>query len=55
MKKQNLVVDLFVAPQMFDPRAFQITRSPHDPMDRVALLQKQLGQVGTVLAGDPRN
>jgi arylsulfate sulfotransferase len=55
VQKQTLVVDLGVAPQMLDPRAEKITRPPHDPVDRIALSQKQLGQIRAVLSGDTRN
>jgi hypothetical protein len=37
---------------MLDPRPEQITRSPDDSVDGVALFQEQLGQIRTVLAGN---
>ncbi len=45
-------------PQMLDPRTQQIARPAHDPMNGVSLLQKQFGQIRTVLtgnSGDKRN
>ena len=52
MEKQTLAVDLFVAPQMLDPRTQQIARPADDSMNGVAFFQKQLGQIRAVLAGD---
>ena len=43
VKKQALIVNLRIAPQMLDPRPEQITRPPHDPVNRITLLQEQLG------------
>jgi hypothetical protein len=43
VQKQILVVNLRVATQMLDPRPEQITRPPHNPMNRVPLLQEQFG------------
>ena len=53
MEEQSLSINLWVPPQMLDPRAEQIARPAHDPVNGVALLQKQLGQIRTVLSGDP--
>src|SRR6202022_5020758 len=52
MEKQTLAVDLFVAPQMLNPRTEQIARPADDSMNRVALFQKQLSQIRAVLPGD---
>jgi hypothetical protein len=38
--------------QVLDPVELLRRGAPHDPVDGVALLQEQLGQVGAVLPGD---
>jgi hypothetical protein len=50
MEEQTLVVDLRIAPQMFDSK--QIARSAHNSMGGVAFFQQQLSQIRTILSGD---
>ncbi len=55
MEEQGLPINLWVPPQMLDPRTEQVARPAHDPVNGVPLLQKQLGQIRAVLSGDPRD
>ena len=52
MQEEAFIVDVFVAPQMFDARAQEIARAPNDSMNGVPFSEKQFRQVGTILAGD---
>ena len=52
MEEQIFPINLCVQPQMLDPRTEQVARPPHDPVNSVAFLQKQLGQIRAVLSGD---
>src|SRR5437763_4534988 len=52
VQEQILAVNLLVAQQMLDPRTEQIAGPPHDSVNSVTLLQKQLGQIRTILPGD---
>jgi hypothetical protein len=42
-----------VAIEMVDPARVERAGAADQPVDLVALLQEQLGEVGAVLAGDP--
>jgi hypothetical protein len=55
MEKKTFIVDLFIAPEMLDARTEKVARSPNDSMNRIALSQKQLREVGTILPRDPGN
>src|SRR5437667_11527426 len=55
MQKQSVLVNPFIEPQMLDARTEQIARAPLDPVDRIAFLQEQLGQIRTVLSGNSRD
>jgi hypothetical protein len=52
MQEKTFVVNVFVAPQMFDARAQEIARSPNNTMDGVPFSEKQFRKVRTILAGD---
>src|SRR5262249_31135800 len=52
VKEQTLVVNLRIAPQMFDSRSEEIACPSYDSVHRVTLLQEQLRQIRVVLAGD---
>ena len=52
MQEEAFVVNVFVAPQMFDARAQEIARSPNNSMNGVPFSEKQFRKVRTILAGD---
>jgi hypothetical protein len=52
MQKETLIVDAFIAPQMFDARTQEIARSSNHSMNRVSLFEEQFGQVRAILASD---
>jgi len=58
MKKETIAIEFLIASQVLNPRPEQITRSPDNPVHRVAFSKQQLRQVRSVLAGnagDQRN
>jgi hypothetical protein len=55
MKEQLLIVNLRVREEMFDALGIKVARAPDHSVDDVALFQKLLREVASVLSGDPRN
>ncbi len=55
MQEQTDPVDVRVGVEMIDARSVKRARAPDDPVDFVAFLEQQIGQVAAVLAGDARD
>jgi four helix bundle protein len=55
MKEKPFLVERFILSQMVNPGALQIAGSSDQAVDGIALLQKNLGEIRTVLAGDAGN
>ena len=52
MQKHSDAVDVGIGIKMIDARSVERAGAANDPVDFVALLQQQIGQITTVLAGD---
>ena len=58
MEKKTVAAEFFLAPQVLDARAEQVTGSPHDAVNHVAFFEQQLRQIRPILTGntgDQRN
>lgn len=55
VEKEAASTDFLIPSKMLDARSQQVASAPHDAMHRIPLFQKQLAQIGAVLAGDPGN
>ena len=55
MQEEGLMHVVDVAVEMLDPLRAERARPTHETVHLVAFVQQQVGQIGTVLAGDAGN
>ena len=55
VKFEPSILDMWILVNVIHPLGIEATRTALNPMDDVAFLEQELGQVRTILAGDSRD
>jgi hypothetical protein len=55
MQKHSDAVDVWVSIKVVDARGVECARAANDPVDFVALLKQQIGEITAILSGNAGN